>query len=100
MHGSEAVARPTGTSMQRSLRAATGTTKKPGTTEVSDQEIDVNRFQEPKSAAGTGARQGPSTESASDVRLGTLEEFLGEYQDDGGEAAAQIQMLYEDIDWV
>ena len=107
VHGSEAVARPTGTCADAETivkpemveRAETGTTLKPGTTEVSDQETDVSHFQEPKSAAGTRVRQGPSTESTSDVRLRTLEEFLGEDQDDGGEAAAQIQALYEDIDW-
>jgi hypothetical protein len=106
VHGSEAVARPTGTCADAETivkpeaveRAETGATLKPGTTEVSDQETDVSHFQEPKSAAGTRVRQGPSTESTSDVRLRTLEEFLGEDQDDG-EAAAQIQALYEEIDW-
>ena len=96
VHGSEAVARPMGTCTNTENivkpevveRAAAGITRKPGTTEVSDQEIDVDRFQEPNSAARAGARQGPSAGSTINVRLRTLEEFLGEDQDDGGEAAA------------
>ena len=82
MHGSEAVAWPTGTCTKAETivkpdmveRAATGVTRKPGTIEVSVQkEIDVDRFQLPKSAAGTRVQQGPSTESISDARLRTLE---------------------------
>ncbi len=85
MHGSEAVARPTGTCADAETivkpelveRAAAETTRKPGMTEVSDRkEIGVDRFQAPKSAVGTGARQGSGTERISNMSWLTSKEFL------------------------